>query len=189
MTETWLRAERTELAAERILDAAQRVFAERGVSATEMAHIAEAAGCSRATLYRYFAGKRDLHVTFMHREARRVAREVAERVAAIPDDRQRLVEAIMAAVRDVRDTPALAAWFTRPDGGHTTALASASPVVHTLCAAFFGDPADEDNRARARWVLRVVVSLLADPGGTDAEERVLVERFAVPVLLPPTPQT
>ncbi len=124
----------------------------------------------------------------MHREARRVACEVAEQVAAIPDDRGRLVEAIMVAVREVRGTPALAAWFTRPDGGHTTALASASPVVHALCAAFFGDPADEDNHARARWLLRVVISLLADPGGTDAEERALVERFAVPVLLPPTPR-
>jgi len=39
---------------DRILDAAGELFAARGVSAVEMTDIARAAGCSRATLYRYF---------------------------------------------------------------------------------------------------------------------------------------
>ncbi|MFC7500779.1 helix-turn-helix domain-containing protein, partial [Nocardioides sp. GCM10030258] len=41
-------------AVERILDAAGGLFAERGVDVVAMSDIATAAGCSRATLYRYF---------------------------------------------------------------------------------------------------------------------------------------
>ena len=38
-----------------ILDAAAALFAERGVNAVGMGEVARAAGCSRATLYRWFA--------------------------------------------------------------------------------------------------------------------------------------
>ncbi|HPY25671.1 MAG TPA: helix-turn-helix domain-containing protein, partial [Mycobacterium sp.] len=41
----------------RILHAAGELFAERGVDAVEMQDIARAAGCSRATLYRYFENR------------------------------------------------------------------------------------------------------------------------------------
>ena len=36
----------------------------------------------------------------------------------------------------------------------------------------------------ARWLVRVIVSLLIVPGRDDAEERELVERFVVPGLVP-----
>ena len=35
----------------------------------------------------------------------------------------------------------------------------------------------------ARWVVRVIVSLLVAPGRDQAEERAMVERFVVPALL------
>ncbi|MDQ1319611.1 MAG: hypothetical protein QG655_854, partial [Actinomycetota bacterium] len=57
----------------RILHAAGELFAERGVDAVEMQDIARAAGCSRATLYRYFENRAALHGAFVHREARAVA--------------------------------------------------------------------------------------------------------------------
>jgi AcrR family transcriptional regulator len=179
----WLRGERGALAAERILDAAERVFAEHGISATEMSHVAKAAGCSRATLYRYFESKHELRVAYMHRQTRQVARRVADSVRDIDDPGRRLVDAMLAALAQVRDTPGLAAWFTRSDSGHTAELAGASPVLRTVCATFLGDPADPDNQARARWLLRVIVSLLSAPGRDAVEERELIERFVVPVVL------
>lgn len=183
MTGPWLRSERTELAADRILDAAERVFAERGVAATEMTHIARTAGCSRATLYRYFEGKDELRLAYMHRETRRIAHGVAEQVRHITDDRQRLVEAITVTLREVRAKPALATWFSHPDSGLTAELAGSSPVLLTVCAAFLGDPADPDVQARAKWLVRIIVSLLSAPAGDAAEERRAIERFAAPVLL------
>ncbi|MCB1004812.1 MAG: helix-turn-helix transcriptional regulator, partial [Acidimicrobiales bacterium] len=71
----WLRAERASLAAEQLLDAAGELFARDGVAAVSMADVADAAGCSRATLYRYFDGKDALRTAYVHREARRIGAE------------------------------------------------------------------------------------------------------------------
>lgn len=183
MSRSWLRDERTELAAERILKAAEQVFLERGVHATEMGHIAKAAGCSRATLYRYFESRHALHMAYMHREARRIAREIGGQVRDIADPRRRLVEAMLAALRAVREAPVLAAWFARADSAPTAELARSSAVIEALGAAFLSDPADEDTRARARWLVRVIVSLLTTPGEDAGDERSMIERFAAPVLV------
>ncbi|MEO3784109.1 TetR/AcrR family transcriptional regulator [Actinocorallia sp. B10E7] len=189
MNRPWLREERTGLAAERILDAAGGVFAERGVEATEMSHIARAAGCSRATLYRYFESRQALQVAYMHRQTHRVVDDVARRLQHLTDPRERLVEAVQAALAAVRENPVLAPWFTGADSAHTAGLADASPVLQSLCAAFLGDPEDSDTQERARWLLRVILSLLSTPGRDPGDERQMVERFVVPVLLAPVGRT
>jgi AcrR family transcriptional regulator len=43
-----------------LMDAALRVFAERGYRATTLEEVADAAGVSKSTLYQYFTGKSDL---------------------------------------------------------------------------------------------------------------------------------
>lgn len=183
MSGSWLRSERDRLAAERILDAAERVFTDRGIAATEMRHIAAEAGCSRATLYRYFDGKHGVRAAYVHRQAQHVAHQVAEHVRDVDDPARRLTEAIRFALRRVRESPALAAWFARPDSGITAEFAGTSPVLRALCAGMFGDPADPDNQDRANWLVRIIVSLLATPGADDAEEHRMIERFAVPAAL------
>jgi AcrR family transcriptional regulator len=167
---TW--AEQVRLAAaERILDAAAGLFAERGVAAVGMAEVAQAAGCSRATLYRYFADRDELHTAFVHREARRVGREVAAALAELGEGAEPIIEAVLDAVRRVRATPALAAWFAEGDAARTAALAQSSEVIEGLGASVVADPDD------ARWLVRVIVSLLIVPGRDDADERGLVERY------------
>jgi AcrR family transcriptional regulator len=150
--------------ADTILDAAAALFAEHGVNAVGMGEVATAAGCSRATLYRYFADRHELHVAFVQREARRI-------VALLPTDD--VAEAILAALREVRARPELLAWFGTADAGTTAELALSDAVV--LGLRHQGN--DEDT---ARWLVRVIVSLLIVPGRDDAEERALVERFVVP---------
>ncbi len=183
MNRPWLHEERTGLAAERILDAAGEVFAERGVGATEMSHIAKAAGCSRATLYRYFENRHALHVAYMHRQTHRVVEGVAHRLRHLTDPGERLAEAVQAALAAVRESPVLAPWFTGADGALTAGLVEDSSVLQGLCAAFLGDPDDPAVRERARWLLRIIVSLLARPGRDAADERAMIERFVLPVLL------
>src|SRR5512139_728054 len=177
----WLREQRTGLAAERILTAAEKVFVERGIAATDMAHIAKAAGCSRATLYRYFENRQALLLAYMNREAMRIAREIGARTADLDDPGERLVAAIIEALRTVRETPVLAAWFGRPDGAHTAELARSSAVLERIGAATLGDPADEEIRAKSRWLVRIIVSLLVTPGESEADERDTIERFVAPV--------
>jgi AcrR family transcriptional regulator len=172
----WLSEDRSKLAAEKILDAAGGLFAERGIGAVAMGDVARAAGCSRATLYRYFADRHELHVAYVHREARRVGGLVAADASRDRDPQRRLVTAILSAVRRVRETPALSAWFVGADAAATAELAQSSPVIEALGRTVLADP------LAARWVVRVIVSLLIAPGRDAAEERAMVERFVVPAL-------
>lgn len=169
--------------ADRILDAAAELFAKHGVAAVEMKDIARAAGCSRATLYRYFDSRPALHTAFVHREARRVGEQVAQHVSGIGDPRRRLAAAIIEALRLVRESPPLAAWFTGTLAG--TQAAGQSDVVNAMAAAFLVSPGDPDGAGRrARWLVRVLTSLLVSPGRDAADERTMVADFVIPVVLP-----
>lgn len=182
---SWLEAPRRDLAAETILDAAAQLFGTKGVAATGMAEVAAAAGCSRATLYRYFENRHALRTAFVHREARRIGALVAERTAAITDPEARLVEAVVVALRAVRGEPTLAAWFRRGDVGIATELAHASEVIAALSASFWGGPggAPPGDDPASRWLVRVIVSFLSAPGADEGEERELLERFVAPALV------
>lgn len=59
---------------QRIIGAANEVFAELGYARTSVEAITDRAGCSRPTFYQYFAGKEDLH----RRLAGRLGAELAE---------------------------------------------------------------------------------------------------------------
>ena len=179
----WLRDEQTDLAVERILDAAGTMFVQRGIAGTGMADIAGAASCSRATLYRYFENRAALRQAYVNREALRVAAAVGRATAAIADPRERLVEVILTSVDLVRSTPTLAAWFSSSDMGIASQLSTSSEVIEALAD---GTLSDVDNRPAAQWIVRAIVSLLTMPGASAAEERSLVESFVVPPLLAPS---
>jgi AcrR family transcriptional regulator len=174
---TWV--DRRAPAVERILDAAGSLFAERGVDGVAMGEIAAAAGCSRATLYRYFPDRPALQLAFVQREAIRVGALVVADLAAAAGDP--VTEAVLSALRHVRAAPTLAAWFRETDAGHTADLAQGSEVIEALGLTMAPDP------EAARWLVRVIVSLLTVPGGDAAEERRLVERFVAPVIALTTP--
>jgi len=182
-TTGWLREERTSLAVGEILEAAGELFAERGVAAVGMAEVAEAAGCSRATLYRYFDSRDALRIAFVHRETKRVAAAVARHIAEIRVPRLRVVEGVMESLRLVRDDPVLATWFKAGDTGSTARLAQSSQLIETLVAGSLGEVSDPATRRRARWVVRVIVSLLADPEPDPADERALLEEFVAPAVI------
>ena len=165
---TWV--ERRTAAEERILDAAGALFAAHGVEGVAMGEIAAAAGCSRATLYRYFPDRTTLQRAFVHREARRVGALVAADGAAT------VADAVLSALRHVRAAPLLAAWFRAGDAGVAAAIAHESDVVAALGLAVVAD------RDAAQWLVRVIVSLLTVPGGDEDAERRLVERFVAPVV-------
>jgi AcrR family transcriptional regulator len=179
----WLSDQRTELAAERILDAAEELFSRRDAAAVGMADVATAAGCSRATLYRYFENRDVLYTAFVHRETRRVFAELGRDVAGIVDPRRRLLTGIESALRSVRENPALASWFAatnRPIGGE---MAERSEVIQALTETFLHSLGVPDVQPRARWLVRILVSLLTFPGRDVADERALLEDFVLPAVL------
>ena len=182
----WLGASRSEVAADKILDAAAGLFAKRDAAAVGMNEIARAAGCSRATLYRYFENREALHTAFVNREAYRLHRELSDELRGLDDPRERLIAGITAALRMVRSSPALASWFAMsepPIGGE---LAERSEVINALTAAFVNSLGPADRAVvdrRARWLVRVITSLLIFPGDEEADEKQMLEDFVAPLVV------
>ncbi|MEV6660547.1 TetR/AcrR family transcriptional regulator [Nocardia fluminea] len=184
MSGDWLATERADLAAERIIDAAAELFAQHGVAAVGMADIAKAAGCSRATLYRYFDNRHTVRLAFVHRETRRIVAELDERFRDIADPGERIVAAMLGAVEEVRANPLLIAWFRPADSGTAGRISQDSDVIESLAATIFGpvDLTDPERSRLARWLTRVIVSLLSAPGRDAADERAMLEEFVAPVI-------
>jgi AcrR family transcriptional regulator len=187
MAGDWLAARRTEVAADRILDAAGELFAQKEAAAVGMHEIASTAGCSRATLYRYFENREALYTAYVHRESYRLYREMTEQINSVVDPRDRLIEGMLASLRNVRESPALASWFAtsqRPIGAE---MAEQSEVIRALTEAFIISLGPDDPELvahRARWLVRVMTSLFLFPGHDDDDERAMLEEFVVPIVLP-----
>ncbi len=189
MAGDWLAARRSEVAADRILDAAEQLYTEHDPASLGMNEIARAAGCSRATLYRYFESREALRTAYVHRETHRLGREINNEIKDVADPRERLIASIAATLRMVRDNPALASWFatTRPPLGGE--MAGQSEVITALAAGFLSSLGPDDPAVverRARWAVRVITSLLMFPGHDEADEQAMIDEFVVPVVTPAT---
>ena len=192
MAGDWLAARRTEVAADRILDAAGELFAKKEAASVGMHEIASAAGCSRATLYRYFDSREALYTAYVHREAYRLYREMTDQVASVDDPRERLIEGMMASLRNVRESPALASWFAKTQRPIGAEMAEQSEVIRALTEAFVISLAPDEPEVvahRARWLVRVMTSLLVFPGHDEADERSMLEEFVMPIMVPSSQAT
>lgn len=74
---------RRETRRQQILEAALKVFAQRGLHGAKMSMIAEEADLSAGQLYRFFESKEELFVTLIRQVAEETAREM-ERIYEIP---------------------------------------------------------------------------------------------------------
>jgi AcrR family transcriptional regulator len=181
----WLAERRTEVAADRILDAAEQLFTRHDPGSVGMNEIAKAAGCSRATLYRYFENREALRIAYVARETHRLSESID--VDAILDPRERLVTGILTTLRLVRESPALSAWFATTSGPLGAELAEQSDVITALAAAFvtsLGDDHPANVAGRGRWLVRAITSLLIFPGRDEDDERAMLTEFVAPVVVP-----
>jgi AcrR family transcriptional regulator len=85
--------ERSQLAAEKILDAAERLFAARGFSATTIKMIAAESRQNSALIYYYYDSKATLYRHVLERVVGRIASEAASRIQT-----ESTPEAVVAAV-------------------------------------------------------------------------------------------
>ncbi|WIM89837.1 helix-turn-helix domain-containing protein [Candidatus Mycobacterium wuenschmannii] len=181
----WLAERRTEVAADRILDAAEALFTRQDPGSVGMNEIARAAGCSRATLYRYFENREALRAAYVARETHRLSESID--VDHIKDPQERLVTGIITTLRLVRESPALSAWFATSAGPLGAELAEQSDVISGLASAFvtsLGDDHPANVVGRGRWLVRVITSLLIFPGHDEADERAMLAEFVAPVVVP-----
>ncbi|MFH9174353.1 TetR/AcrR family transcriptional regulator [Streptomyces albogriseolus] len=97
--------EQNRLDREVLLDAAERLFYERGIQAVGMDQVRTASGLPLKRIYRFFAAKEELVVAVLKRRDQRWRASLAAHVEQVPDPRERVL-----AVFDW-----LAKWFAEPD--------------------------------------------------------------------------
>jgi AcrR family transcriptional regulator len=68
MTERLTRAQQQEVTRKRLLDAAEKLFGDRGIHQTSLDHVAAEAGLTKGAIYANFAGKNDLIAAILERK-------------------------------------------------------------------------------------------------------------------------
>jgi AcrR family transcriptional regulator len=179
---------------ERAVQATLACVARHGLAKTTFDDVAREAGCARATLYRYFGGKRQLVRITIAREAARLAASIRDAGGTEFTFEDAVVAMVVRAARELRDHEALQFLFAfEPelvlphvtfDAGNRFLVGAGSAVAPAL-ARFL--PAARAARA-GEWLARVVLTHALSPTRpidlTDATAtRTLVREFVLPGLL------
>jgi AcrR family transcriptional regulator len=178
---------------DRILDATLVCLARYGVAKTTLDDVAREAGCARATVYRYFSGKRQLLLTAIERDGDRIIGTVDRAATEATTLEDALVAMATTAARTLTGHAALQFVLAHEpeallpavtfEGGDRFLAATARALTPTF-ARFL--PSELAERA-AEWCTRVFLAYLgaddAPISMTDAEQvRELVHDFVVPGL-------
>ncbi len=180
---------------DRIVDATLVCLARYGVAKTTLDDVAGEAGCARATVYRYFAGKRQLIQATVIREGERIIAAVDAAAVDAPTIEDALVSMGTTAARLLSDNAALQfALAHEPEmvlpavtfEGGDRFLADVAAALAPTFARFV--PTERAERA-AEWCTRVFLAYVgaddAPVSMTDPQQvRELVHDFVVPCLAP-----
>jgi AcrR family transcriptional regulator len=195
-TTDWLTEERHELAVERILEAAREVFARDGIRGARMGRIADAAGCSRATLYRYFPNKEALLHAYMEQIAQEFREVLDERLRGLRSLGDRLVEAVAVSVELIQEREDVAPFFNEEGLGLTARLASnasamreqfARQIKHESRSERIEGKLRRDISAdeAAEWLTRIILSFSLSPGEARSGRRLrnYLKKMLIPGLI------
>ena len=160
-----------EAARERLLDAAARCIARDGLTATGIASVADEAGVSRPTVYRYFEDRDALVEAALHRAGMAQLAAMKAHLARFPTAEAQAVEAVLFALREISGDPVLRQVWKAPLVEAEVVRRFSGPLALSLCA-----DALEGLSASASW--------------SPAEAREAIEtmlRFTLSLLLAPEP--
>jgi AcrR family transcriptional regulator len=169
--------DRRSVASERIYAAATDLIARGGLDALDIDTLAKRIHCSRATVYRYAGGKAEIRDAVLGRAALRIVGSVRETVEDLTGA-ERVVTAISVALERIRSDPLGQLLISSIRGAQGTTWLAGSPLLADFARDLSG-LGDRDSDA-ARWVIRVVLSLLFWPTGDADAERAMLERFVAP---------
>ncbi|MGO9511039.1 MAG: TetR/AcrR family transcriptional regulator [Mycobacterium sp.] len=180
-----------------LLDAASRCIVRRGNAQIRMAEVAEEAGVSRSTLYRYFPGRDEVLLGLM---LMRVDTALGDLVRSLdhPDDPVRsLPEMVLARVQSVDGNPLNEALFAAESTAVAAALELGSQPIVALLLAHYGPLlqrwkragrlyADLDPRSIVQWLNTATLFLLSPSWRhrSATDKRRFVEQFLVRALVP-----
>jgi AcrR family transcriptional regulator len=181
---------------ERAVRATLACVARHGLTKTTFDDVAREAGCARATLYRYFGGKRQLVRITIAREAARITASIRDAAEAEPTVEDAVVAMVVRAARELREHDALQFLFAfEPeivlphvtfDAG-TRFLIGAGSAITPALARFL--PSERVDRT-GEWLARVVLTHALTPTipidlTDEAVTRPLVRELVLPGLLRP----
>jgi TetR/AcrR family transcriptional regulator len=180
-----------------LLDAASRCIVRRGDSQIRMAEVADEAGVSRSTLYRYFPGRSEVLLGLM---LMRVDTALGDLVRSLrhPDDPVRsLPEMVLARVDSVEGDPLNEALFATESTAVATALEMGSQPIVELLLRHYGPLLhrwklagrlydDVDPGSVVQWLHTTTLFLLAPSWRhrSATDKRKFVEQFLVRALVP-----
>lgn len=189
----WLNEEKQELAVERILEAASGVFSREGIRNARMGKIAEAAGCSRATLYRYFPNKEALLHAYMLHIARDFRTILSDRLRGMRALGKRIVEAVAVSAELIQSREDVAPFFTEEGVGLTAQLTANAAAMRDQLATQLEQEscspkiqgqlrADVTPAEAAEWVTRAIFSLATVP--VEARSGPALRKYLRKMLIP-----
>ena len=155
---------------ERAVAATLACIARHGVGKTTIDDVAREAGCSRASLYRYFGGKQELVADAVRAEADRVLASIRAAADAEGTLEDALVAGLLTAGRELHEHPALefvAAFEPERLLPHLT-FAGGDRFLVRAAVAFapaLARFAIADAERGAEWVARIGLTLWACPSG------------------------
>jgi AcrR family transcriptional regulator len=168
---------RRATATERIYAKATELIVRDGFDAFSVDALAARTHCSRATIYRYVGGKKDIRDAVLARTAARIIEAVRASVEGRRGP-ERVLTAIEVAVAEIRSDPAGQLFLDSARGGGGWIWLSASPVVADFATELTGLAGDD--APAARWIVRLVLSLLFLPDADPLAEHQMLQRFVAP---------
>lgn len=182
---------------QRLLDAAEKCFAQFGLTKTTMEDVAQSAGMSRATVYRYFKNRDELLLGVVEREANRTAKDLKIKLASITDPGEYIIEGIVQSLVEIPKRPALAMLFGPDAVGLTSRLVLSSGRLAEIGLSLLIpviEPAREkgvlndniDFDVMIEWIFRILSSYLTVPSAvsnSEDEMRQLLRSMLLPALI------
>lgn len=159
---------------DRILDAAEQCLLEASLGARLHAAIAERAGVSRPTVYKYLGDQDAIVTALLHRDIDRMNKAAEPILRGEGSLRERFVETIVFIVtyarghallqKGLREDPmAILPWFTvNAEPILEMGVSFVGPFIKQAVAD--GDFPDVDPRVVIEWCGRLVLSLITTPG-------------------------
>jgi AcrR family transcriptional regulator len=185
-----------EQARERLLDAAEACYAERGPTRTRMSDIADRAGVHRRTVYDYFPTKDALLAASFVRAIGGVLDASEPCWHTTEPFLDRLANAVIVGLAAARKSPTMALLIGADELGQTFRAAEGSDIWSDNLARALGRRIevamaagevrdDVTAETMAHWVTRIAFSLAAEPGRPeDGGDAGLIRAFLPACLAP-----
>jgi AcrR family transcriptional regulator len=180
----------------RLVAAAVRCIVRRGTGRISMDEVADEAGVSRATVYRYYRTREDLILGVMMSRLDAAMNLVIRSLEEPGNAARSIPELVLVSIGLVNGDKVNEALFSPDSRQFVTAVEmTAEPIadgayrhIAPLLRQWQDDgqlPPDLDLRVTARWLHRVSVMLMTSPWGEMpvAEKRAFLDRYVVRALL------